>query len=131
MGRAPQRLAILAAGVLLVGCSSPPPRIDGVLDCPPGGGIESFATTDLPGTPVPIAFDAARARLDGLRDDDVLVYADRSHPDLRVAARPGDLVVIRDGREVAWVSFIEVDGDWVAREGMHCPDVDIERRETP
>jgi hypothetical protein len=128
MGRAAQRLAILAAGVVLVACSSPP--IDGILDCTGGVGIEFFGVSDLPGQPVRVPLDAARAGLDGLHDDDRLVHADVSHPEgVREAAAPGDVVVVRDGHEVAWMSFVERDGDWVAREGWHCSDAVIEPRD--
>jgi hypothetical protein len=62
--------------------------------------------------------------------DDEIVYAgpESVHWDSPIVPEPGDIVVIRDGREVAWLSLIYVGyvGDgWTRTEAAWCEEFDL------
>ncbi len=115
---------------LLVACTADTATLDGTLDCDWGeDGPVWFEVADLVGEGSSVPLDQARDELVGLEPGDDVAHAGpgKGQP---WDAKEGDLVVIRDGHEIAWLRTVGGPNVWNARAGSACPGTEIRLRES-
>jgi hypothetical protein len=105
--------------VLLVACTVDTATIDGTLECE---AIRFSQVSDLPGRPAEMPLALAARMLTGLTASDELSY--------QAGGEPRDVMVIRDGREVARFAFVLDGTRWWNVDSLRCPEVDIASRQT-
>ena len=115
---------------LLLACTADTPAIDGILDCDGGEDVVWFEVADVVGERSSVPLDQARDELNGLEPADEVVHAGPGSGEPS-DAKAGDLVVIRDGHEIAWFRTVGGPNVWNAQAGSACPGTEIRLRELP